>query len=156
MTAVSPGADAVGTEGSWELPGAEPGETVQIYGAFIGLSSSHRPVHLKHPGEFATRTERCSACRWFEPRIFRETLGRERFLIHHTGVSRVPGESDRIRVEYALTGTEVIEVMATRKTLPTGAQETFLTTPAARVLAQASAFDEELSEAYRDRMGKLA
>lgn len=154
-TVTAPGPDQVGVEGSWVLPG-EDGEPVRLEGAFLGMSSSHRYRHTAHEGEFAPRGERCSACRWFEPRIFRETGGMERFLLHHTGVSGAPGETDRIRVEYALTATEVIEVLVTRRTLAGGAQETFLTTPAARVLAQASGFDDELHEAYQNRMRKLA
>ena len=159
--ATAPGPEQVGVEGSWVLPGEE-GEPVRLEGAFLGMSSSHRFRHTAHEGEFArpgTRAvpgERCSACRWFESRIFRETEGMERFLLHQTGVSRAPGETDRVRVEYALTAPEVIEVLVTRRTLAGGAQETFLTTPAARVLAQASGFDDELHEAYQSRMRKLA
>jgi len=151
----APGFDQVGWIDHWILPGV--GEPIILDGTFLGMSSSRRTEHRGHDDtEFAPQGIRCSACRWFEPRIFRETDEPKRFLLHQTGVSIVPGETNRIRLEYALTGEEVIAVMVTRRSLPNGSQDAFLTMPASRVLAQASAFDDELRVAYQNRLGKLA
>lgn len=146
----APDQDRVGEEGSWTLPGEEE-EPLRLEGAFLGMSSSRRSGHLRHAGDFASRGERCSACRWFEPRIFREVSGRERFLLHQTGVSRVPGESDRVRIRWMLTAAEVVEALVTR-----GTSGTFLTEPARLVLAQAAEFDEELHAARRERLQRIA
>lgn len=152
MTTVTPRLpeqDDVGREADWTLPVEDA--SVSFHGIFLGMASSHRDRH-NHDGMYASRTDgKCSACRWFEPRIFRESAGRERFLIHHTGRSIVPHETDRTRAEWVLTATEVVEALATRR----HGERVRLTVPAARVLAQASEHDDDLYDAYRDRIAQV-
>lgn len=137
----------------WALPIRDAG-VLELYGRLLGVSSSRRVEHMGHaadtvPGPYV----RCGMCRWFEARIFRELLQvdtpTDRFLVHFAGRSAVPGETIRPRYEYASSALEVVELLTTRRASP--GQEPFLTAPAARVLAQASGFDDELREAYLDR-----
>ena len=150
----SPGEDQVGVEGAWTLPEDDQGP-ITVRAAFLGVGSSWHRRHADHPDRFAAKGFRCSACRWFEVRIFRELSGRERFLIHFTGVSQVPGEVHWSRAEYVLTASEVIESLLTRKAPGGVLRQPFLTGPVARALAQASEFDDELYRAYLDRVGKV-
>jgi hypothetical protein len=154
-----PTVESVGLIDTWRFPvGADVG--MSLYGKLLGVVSSRRPIHDKsHEGRaYARRGDQCGACRWFEPRIFREIydecepvsnpsqshLGR--YLIHFAGMSIVPGETNRLRFEWAVSPHEVIELLTTRHD-----RSVFLTIPAARVLAQAANFDADLKEAYLDR-----
>src|SRR5206468_5631751 len=80
----------VGRVARWTLPSGN--DVVEIVGEFLGISTSYQPQHHYHRGTFADAGDRCRACRWFEPRIFRESGGARRYLIHRTGRSAVPGE----------------------------------------------------------------
>lgn len=162
--ATLPDADAVGVTGDWVLPTDDGDDVVELRGVFLGLGTSHRPQHYQHRGRHAAPGERCAACRWFEPRIFRElraggqltpgptdptrreALGR--YLVHYAGRSVVPGEVTRSRHEWLSGPHEVIEALTTRRV---ASNEVFLTPPAARVLAQAANWDVTLEEAYVDR-----
>lgn len=44
-----------------------------IRGRLLGFASSQTDDHQYHPGDFARPGSRCSACRWFECRIFEVT-----------------------------------------------------------------------------------
>jgi hypothetical protein len=153
MDAVLPGVDDVGRSRVWELPMGE--ETLSIDARFLGMGSSRRDRHDHPAPDLARPGQKCSACRWFEPRIFREREGRRRFLVHHTGRSVVPGEMDRTRAEWVLTPAEVIESMLTRRNVGGVQQVPYLTKPAARVLAQASEHDDDLYDAYLDRIARV-
>jgi hypothetical protein len=197
-TATLPGADLVGQEATWVLPTRN--DVVTVRARYLGQASSQRAVHSpQHRGRsYALGGTRCGACRWFEPRIFREVDGQRRYLIHYAGLSSVPGEGARLRHEFARTGYEVVEALTTRRRDPdrdpsrcpvcdgTGlvsrppgvagdqeswssnavgpyqcqscggagvlhSEQAFLTLPAARVLAQAAGFDDELNDAYVNR-----
>src|SRR5437660_535458 len=58
-----------GREDDWRLP-LDDGRFVEFHGRFLGMGSSHQRRHKRHAGDYAETTERCGACRWFEPRIF--------------------------------------------------------------------------------------
>jgi hypothetical protein len=47
---------------------------MKIRGRLLGFASSQTDEHQFHPGEFARPGSRCSACRWFECRIFEVTF----------------------------------------------------------------------------------
>lgn len=194
-----PTADQVGCEAVWVLPSG-PTSSVTVYARFLGHATSRRDQHAsRHQGlAFAKPNTRCGACRWFEPRIFRELDQANRYLIHYAGLTSVPGETARTRHEWVRSGYEVVEALTTRRRDPdrppakcpvcdgtglvsrppgiagdqvswtsngtspyecracagAGVLHTdlaFLTTPAARVLSQAAAYDVEINDAYVNR-----
>jgi hypothetical protein len=117
---------------------------------------------------------RCSACRWFEARIMRvsaelvpgctcdapnhpdafrehvpgcgEEPARARYLVLTYGRTRVPGETDKRRAAWTDSAFEVIELLTQRS-----GGEAFLPAAAARVLAQAAQWDDDLQDAYVNR-----
>lgn len=158
-----PGVGDVGRTDSWDIP-TESG-IVTVQAVFLGTSSSYRSGHRgrrsvtnpsgqNHPAsDFATGAVRCSSCRWFEPRLFRETGPDRRFLVHRTGVSIVPGEVDRFRLEYLLSAHEVIEHFVTRHS-GQDSPAPFLSVPAAKILGQAAGFDVDIRDAWENRAVK--
>lgn len=194
-----PGPERVGDVDLWVLP--SDGKIVKSHAKLLGTSSSHREYQHaeQHPNtDYAKPNQRCAACRWFVPRIFREIDGEHRFLVHRTGMSIVPGEVTRTRHDFLSTGHEVVESLTLRRrhdrnavaqkcpvcdgtglvSRPPGVagdqnqwssnqvstfpcrtckdgvlypEPAFLTTPAARVLAQAAGHDHDLDEAYINR-----
>jgi hypothetical protein len=145
--------DRVGAHGVWELP--DDAGAVTVAGVFLGASTSRRKVHTRHAGPYAARGERCAACRWSEFRIFRRDRGG--YIVHTVGGSAVPGEVDGYRpcARVALTPPEVLEILTTRLKpapgRPVSERAVFFSDAAARVLAQASAFDEPLEDAWENR-----
>ncbi len=137
----------VGDKGAWRLP--SPGGTgpVSVTGTFIGMASSRRDSHNRHTmhneAGYCAPRERCSACRWSVFRVFRDEAG---YLIHHTGMSAVPGETMRFRNERVKTAYEVVESMTTRRS-----RTAYLTVAAAMVLAQCAAYDVPLRDAWENR-----
>lgn len=152
MTIDLPGVDDVGTEGTWQLPGQSDPKTGEprvtpVEGRFLGMASSQREDHNRHTFHsdgYVSRGERCSACRWSVFRVFREVEGA--YVIHHAGMSVVPGETTRYRYERVRTAYEVVESMTTRRN-----KQAFLTVAAARVLAQCAAYDVPMRDAYENR-----
>jgi len=144
-----PESDRVGETRTWTLEKAD-GSLVKLSGRFLGTSSSRSPRH-RHPGTpLASAGERCSACRWTEFRLYRETSGKapHRYYLHTVGCSAVPGERDFPRLsDPILTAPEVISHLTRRKP----GQVPFLTVPADMVLAQASAYDTDVRDAYGRR-----
>lgn len=142
-----PDESQAGRVSTWTV---ESGDVVfDVHARLLGVSTSYVDRH-NHPADrSALPNEGCRACRWFEPRIFREVDGQKRYLIHRTGRSVVEGEVSYTSHEWVYSAHEVIEVLTTRRNgrrnLP------YLTHPAARVLAQASSHDEELNYAYVNR-----
>jgi len=153
----------VGLKDDWTIP-TETGQ-VTVRAVFLGISSSYRsghrgrrsptnPTGKSHPDtDFATLADRCSSCRWFEPRLYRETGPLQRFLVHRTGVSIVPGEVNRFRLEYLVSAQEVIEHFTTRHNGP-DASPPFLSVPAAKILGQAAGFDDDMRDAWDNRAVK--
>lgn len=139
-----PTAESVGVVDTWVLP-LDSG-SIEVEAKFLGLATSRRNHH--HPGRsYVLQDRTCGGCRWFEPRIFREAGGQRRYLVYLAGMTIVPGESPRIRYEWALSGHEVVEILTTRRR----DEDAHLSKPAALVLAQAAAFDSELNDAWVNR-----
>lgn len=134
-----PGPGDVGRDTrTWVLPSNDGGRADHLQhttfdGRFIGMGSSH--VHGRP--------------RWFEVRIFREghPANPGRFFVHFTGVSVIPGEVDRFRIEQTPSADEVLEILVTRGE----DRPTRFTVPAARCISQAARLDRELSQAWVDR-----
>jgi hypothetical protein len=155
----------VGSRNKWELPVGES-EVVSVDGLFLGYVSSQSPSHnpAVHPHGVnhevrIWRTDsgsklRCNGCRWTEFRLFREEKENRRpidfrpYFLHFTGRSNVPGEKTRYRFEEMLPASEVIELLTVRR-----GGSAYLSSPAARLLAQASAVDDgDLKTAYEQRL----
>jgi hypothetical protein len=141
----------VGRTGTWELQVSD-GEPVLIKGTFLGMSSSRRPTHENHDGHpygvdgcWTTPNQRCSACRWFEPRIFVSDEEPHFFGIYKIGRTIVPGETDRLSYVKAGSAFELIESMAIRR-----GGKLVLPIPSRRVIAQAAGYDQEIRIAYLD------
>lgn len=142
-----PSAEQAGDFGVWLLPTDDSRSTVEVNGKFLGVASSRRPNHDGHPaGRPQPPGMRCSACRWFEPRIF--LLNSGGYLVHFAGRSSVPGEVVRGRHEYVRTAHEVVEQLTTRRM---DSSPPRLTPPAARVLAMSAGHDDELEFSYVNR-----
>lgn len=139
-------------------------EMIYLRGRLLGFASSHREVHDHavtydaegRPLSFAAPRERCSACRWFEVRLFdvehelsaggEPVDRRARYLILTSGMSVVPGEVEMRRASWTDSGYEVVELLTQRR-----GERPFLPAPSARVLAQASAWNDDIRDAYVDR-----
>lgn len=142
-----PDESQVGKTASWRIVSGD--FFLELNATFLGVSTSYVDRHNHPTSRPARQDERCRACRWFEPRIFRELGGQRRYLVHRTGKSNVPGEVSYTSHVWVFGAHEVIEVLTTRRngqhSLP------YLTHPAARVLAQAASYDSDLSDAYVNR-----
>lgn len=149
-------------------------ETIYIHGRRLGFATSHRDTHdhLLAPGSTntvcitdqetgqrivcAAPGTRCSACRWFEVRLYAvahefDTVGGEiprrgTYLVVTSGVSIVPGEIIMRRASWTDSPYEVVELLTQRR-----GERPFLPTPSARVLSQAAAWDNGIRDAYIDR-----
>lgn len=138
-------------------------EIINIQGRLLGFASSKRETHNHavtydtegHLLDFAVQHERCSACRWFEVRLFDVEYElsnddvidpRGNYLVVTFGCSIVPGEVTMRRASWTDSPYEVIELLTQRR----GARP-FLPTPSARVLSQAAAWDDGIRDAYVDR-----
>jgi hypothetical protein len=123
------------------------GEPFSFTGAKLGHGSSARNHHNHNTSidEFAPQRYRCSGCRWFEVDIY--LTAEDRYVVHTTGVSVVPGESRLSRISVTESPFEVIELLTVRKKN----EEPFITTQSARALAQAAEVDDGIREAYINR-----
>ncbi len=142
VTAVLPGVDEVGSEGTWALV-SQDGVQQIITGEFLGLGSSWRDQHkpnTPHTEGYAAKGDYCSHCRWTELRIFGDD---DAYWIVSRGASIVPGERDLISFDRALVGMEVVERLRTRRD-----NREFFTHPASIALSQAAQFDAEIKDAY--------
>lgn len=139
----------VGRVDTWTIVSGDT--TFAVHARFLGMSTSFIKEH-NHPTNRSARVnERCRACRWFEPRIFREVGGQQRYLVHRTGHSIVAGEETFTSFEWVVGAYKVIEVMTTRRNGNSTRTAPFLTHPAARVLAQAASYDDDMRDAYINR-----
>lgn len=162
VTSLPTGPDA-GTRSSWVLPVGREGATRTLDDAtFIGYGTTQTSRHTNHDdAEFATRSgPRCSACRWYETRLFKvhdsASTRPDHYLIHHVGGSIIPGEVHLYRYEEAWSAHEVVELFTIRPNPDEvdnhGRQRTpFLTRPGARTLAMAARFDDDVDDAYINR-----
>jgi len=139
-----PQPDEAGEEDLWKLPLAYG--DLEIEARFLGVASSQQSGH-SHPGEIVTDKRKCAQCRWFEPRIFRETGGERRYILYTIGCSDVPGEKDLIRYRYARDAYEAVSNMKTPHP-QTGVRAIVGVTK--RMFEQAAAFDPELKTALEE------
>lgn len=135
-----PQADEVGDDLEWNLP-LEHGSTLLVSGIFLAVASARQDKH-NHGGAFTPPGRRCPACRWYEPRLFRETTGARRYVLYTLGCSEMPGESDRPRYRYGADAYEAIFTMSTPK-----GDTRFLTGPAMALFRMAAERDDEIREA---------
>lgn len=156
-----PVARHAGQRGSWELPVGREGAVKTLADAtFLGFGSTERSRHVNHvDSDYAPPKVKCPACRWYESRLFKvhETAEKSHYLVHHVGASVVPGEVDWCRFEEAYSGHAVIELFTVRPSPDDldrhGRQRTpFLTRPGADLLALAAGFDDEVDDAYVNRV----
>lgn len=131
---------------------------MKIRGRLLGFASSQTDEHQFHPGDFARPGSRCSACRWFECRIFEVDTEytptsdveppRARYLVLTYGLSDVPGEVDKRRASWTDSPFEIIELLTQRGRED---RQAFLPAASARAVAQAANWSEEIQRAYVDR-----
>lgn len=155
-----PALSAMKSENHWLLE--HKAGTLSFTGRLLGYASSHRQLHSHALRDVAASLtgrlphRRCPACRWQEVRIFRvdeptspdPRHGLAPYVVHTLGPSVVQGETTFGRVEEALTGHEVIELLTVRMTTREGP---FLPAAAARALSQASGLDEGIRDAFENR-----
>jgi hypothetical protein len=158
------------------------GEITRILGRQLAHGTSHRAEHSHpvaespdshHTERFALRSERCSACRWFEVSIYAvdadvvehctcnaahdcehtDECGTEpasgRYLVVTAGRTQVPGEVNFRRAVYTDSPYEVIELLVQQRDIP-GADgpHRFIPQTSTRALAHAASYDEGIREAY--------
>jgi hypothetical protein len=145
-----PTSGSVGMIADWVLPldEWEDGETLRFRARFLGFSSSYQQKHKPHADQYAVPGEKCGACRWFEPRLFREVDGARRYLLYYIGETIVPGEETRYRHQWVMSGERVLDALAIDQT---GKGFWVLSLPAQRLVGEAVGHDDELLSAYRDR-----
>jgi hypothetical protein len=155
-------------QGTASLEDRNDADFIATYARFLGMGSSYTREHTRHTTRYVRRGERCNACRWFEVRVFRELImppGIEsldqltdpsdvdlgEYVLHYAGMSIVDDEVPFFRHETTASPYTVIESMTTRRNTPDRGSEVFLAKPAARALAEASANDRQLADAYVNR-----
>lgn len=152
-------------------------EVIGFYGTALGFATSQRDLHDHDvtcdengvPDNYAPPGERCSACRWFEVRIysvqyelllpkdytvhdttdtedFEQIDRRGRYLVVTAGMSVVPGEITMRRASWTDSAYEVLELLTQRRS-----STPFLPGPSARALAQAATWDSGINSAYIQR-----
>jgi hypothetical protein len=136
-----PQPDEVGDTDVWKLP-LTYGE-LEVEAVFLGVSSSRQDGH-SHSGDVVTDDRPCKRCRWFEPRIFRETGGERRYVLYTLGCSDVPGEKDFIRYKYA---RDAYEAVANMKTPHRETGKRAIVGVTKRMFEMAAAFDTDLKTA---------
>jgi hypothetical protein len=116
---------------------------LRVLARLLGYNSSRQDDHT-HTGPHAERGERCSACRWFEVRIFEvvESEHDAHYLLHTLGGTTVPGEITKCRASWTNSALELVELLTDR----------FGNVPytSRRALAQAGDVDQSLRAAYLD------
>lgn len=139
-TELYPQDDEVGETDIWDLP-LEHDKDLEVRGIFLGVASARQDKH-NHGGDFTPPGRRCPACRWYEPRIFRETGSERRYVLYTLGCSNMPGETDRPRFRFAADAHEAIFIMSTPK-----GDTRFLTAPAMKMFEMAAGHDIEIKKA---------
>lgn len=124
--------------------------TLEFDGVVLGTASSQQSGHRGHPNEDYARERhvKCSACRWTEGTLYRRyTDAGSDYVVVTLGVSEVPEEIDLQTITETSSAYEVLEVLTVR---PRNGSP-FIPPPYARVLAQASAVDDDIRDAYLNR-----
>lgn len=114
-------------------------------GTLLGEASSKYESH-NHDEKYVSQSTqiRCSACRWQEVRLYKTHTGK--YIVYTVGKTVIAGERDFIRLRETTSAFEIIELLTVRRTA-----KTFLPVPAARALAQASQYDDDIRDAYVNR-----
>lgn len=144
----------VGTSRDWVLPldKVDGGRVVAFTGEFIGFGSSKRANHSGHSlGSYAVAGIPCSACRWFETRLFAIDNG---YIVYNIGESIVDGEVPFYRAEFVHGPMELIEHLTTVRTNNNTTRRT-LNYPTRRALSMASDRDKDVRDALVQRMEAL-
>lgn len=109
----------------------------------------------EYPKRYAPPGDRCSACRWFEVRIFEVDsykndngawVSGDKYLVLTCGLSDVPGEVAKRRAHWTNSPFAVLEALTQRR-----GSTAFLPATSARVLAEAAAVDADIADAYVNR-----
>src|SRR5262245_35516419 len=119
-------------------------------GKLIGSASSRQLTH-RHPANDTTAFKKCSACRWFEIRLFR--TDDDLYVVQTSGCSTIATEETWYRYTSTPSAYEVIEILTVRKNndereLP----HAFLPVPSARALAMAAGLDPAIEKAWNNRV----
>ncbi len=114
-------------------------------------------THPATPATSSTNTKPCAACFWTEIKIFRipeddpqhnpHHRQRGKYVVYQVGSSSIPGKDTYTRLIFTDSFHEVIELLVTRHSH----QPPTLTATAARALAQAAAYDDDLDHAWINR-----
>lgn len=130
---------------SYDLPIPRGTETVD--GWLIGFASSQRDRH-NHPT--GSTSNRCSACRWSEVRIFLNNDKSEaRYAVHTHGPTTIPGEINLCHLYRTNSAHQIVEILTVRKP-----NAVFLPRVAAMALAEAAGCDAGIEDAYINRLVK--
>lgn len=127
------------------------GNTTMLHATLLGFGSSQRTYHnheLPRPTELKGvngESWKCSACRWFEVRIF-YIPDDETYLLYTIGQSTIEGEKPRPRMQYTQSAYELIEMLTDKR-----GNSPRLPDASARCLAQAADVDDRINEAYVNR-----
>src|SRR5215471_13481500 len=123
----------------WQVQGFD--SSLSFAGELLGHATSRRSMHSKHPESYATPGFRCSACRWFEERIFR--TDDNRYVVEMTGHTVVDGERTRHRVEETTSPYWVIDILTQHDN-----ERRFIPITSKKALAEAAALDAAIETAY--------
>lgn len=109
-------------------------------GRLLGTASSFRTGHT-HESKYAPVGQRCSACRWFEVKIFATDDGE--YVVEMTGKTEVEGERTRHRAEITSSAYWVVEMLTQREN-----ERRFIPLVSRKALAEAAAHDSGIENAY--------
>lgn len=129
------------------------GKPVRFTGTLIGSGTTQRDEHSHSLNRSAEKGERCFACRWYEAYIYTvDTLPdyyptNQRFMVATVGGTAVDGERTYYRAHATSSGFEVVELLTIRKE----GKRPYMSTSAARALAQAAEEDDVIREAFVNR-----
>lgn len=126
------------------------GNIVPIVCRLIGSASSFMPTHNHAPGRGPDKVKghKCSRCRWFEIQIFKTY---DDYVVWTLGRSDIAGEATHHRLVRTPSAWEVVEILTVRQNNGERDAQAFLPVPSARALALASAYDDDIKEAYVNR-----
>lgn len=138
-----PDASCVGMWGTWKVPGAGGTETVRAQ--LVGLASTWQERHT-HAGQAVSDSRPCPACRWFEVRVFARGFGETGYVMSTAGMSDLPREDDRGRVQEARDAFEAVHILSS----PADGGRRFLSAPVRDALEKAAHWAPEFTAALAD------